>query len=395
MEQSGFLYIDLQALTAGKPFSGFAIGDYVDMFGREVSLKAKDLQAFIDNTLKQITAFKNKNMPGLPIDAKSHDKGEAAGWITGAELSEVKNSNGDTIPTIQFTAEWTELGTDLLEKKIQANFSPTVDINNKVIIGGSLTNWPATIDDNGVPLFEAIELAQGMTGLNKIVINSDDESENIKGAGDDTPPEIEVNMDELNEVKTQLTELSSAVQALAEIVKAPAPQTVDESAGGDDIMQVLENATDKEEMAELAKQYYKGQYVALRKEAQRQAANEIALAKKQGVIADLCQELTGGTEATPRGIPVHSNDLSEFLNRLPSSDLEFATKMLRTIQRDGLTQYGELGHGKALQQLKSVPDAYVKGVEQTMANGHDVQTYFDLAELGNASDYDLTQFGGK
>lgn len=104
-------------------------------------------------------------MPGLPIDARQHDKGEAAGWIVDASEGEVNDSEGQAVPVIMLAAEWTKLGLELLRDRIMANFSPTVDLRHQVIRGGSLTNWPASVDAAGAPLFPAVELAQRMYRL--------------------------------------------------------------------------------------------------------------------------------------------------------------------------------------------------------------------------------------
>lgn len=157
-----FLFVDLAGLTPGKPFAGFAAGEFVDMNGREVEFKASTLKTFIANTRKAIAAAVAKGMPGLPIDARQHDKGDAAGWIVDASAGEVEDSDGKQVPVIMLAAEWTKLGLELLRDKIVTNFSPTVDLNRKTIRGGSLTNWPASVDGNGAPLFPAVELAEGM-----------------------------------------------------------------------------------------------------------------------------------------------------------------------------------------------------------------------------------------
>lgn len=157
-----FLFVDLAGLVPGKPFAGFAAGTFVDMNGREVEFKPGTLRTFMANTLRAIAAAKEKGMPGLPIDARAHDKGEAAGWIVDAAEGEVEDSAGAKVPVLMLAAEWTKLGLELLRERIMANFSPTVDVRGKVIRGGSLTNWPASVDASGAPLFPAVELAQGI-----------------------------------------------------------------------------------------------------------------------------------------------------------------------------------------------------------------------------------------
>ena len=175
-----FLFVDLSSLTPGKPFAGFAVGKFVDMDGRGVEFKPAQLKTFLANTLKAIKAVKEKGMPGLPIDARGHDKGDAAGWIVDASLGEVADSEGLAVPVIMLAAEWTKIGLELLRDRIMANFSPTVDLRGKSIRGGSLTNWPASVDGNGVPLFPAVELAQGLYRLQEESL--DDRMAAIRGA---------------------------------------------------------------------------------------------------------------------------------------------------------------------------------------------------------------------
>lgn len=155
------LLVELGSLTPGKPFAGFAAGSFVDMNGREVEFKPSRVKEFLKNTLKAIRDARAKGMPGLPIDARQHDKGDAAGWIVDASEGEVEDSEGNRVSVIMLAAEWTKLGIELLTEKILANFSPTVDLRNSVIRGGSLTNWPASVDKFGVPLFPAVELSDG------------------------------------------------------------------------------------------------------------------------------------------------------------------------------------------------------------------------------------------
>ena len=127
------LFIDLQtgALIDGKPFVGFAPnvdGPFIDFHGREVEVKASQIKTYLQNTLKAIADYQAKGMDGLPIDSEKHDRGKAAGWITGAELGEVVTSTGKKLPVIQFIAKWTPLGKQLIEERIMTNFSPTFDL---------------------------------------------------------------------------------------------------------------------------------------------------------------------------------------------------------------------------------------------------------------------------
>lgn len=168
-----FLFTELgsETLTEGQPFAGFAIGEFIDMAGREVKFAKEELAAYLKNTVAFIAELQVKGHDGLPIDSMRHERGEAAGWITGAEEGEVKDSKGTTVPVLLLAAKWTKLGVKLIEDRILVNFSPSVDTEKKRIVGGSLTNWPASVDAKGVPLFSAVELSQGI----RILALGDDE----------------------------------------------------------------------------------------------------------------------------------------------------------------------------------------------------------------------------
>jgi len=170
------IYFELadDVLTTGKPFAGFAVGKFVDMWGRKVETKDKDIPKYIENTIERIESLKTKGHAGLPIDTRLHDHAEAAGWITSAEIGEVLDSKGSVVKAIMFAVEWTKIGVELIKDKIMANFSATFDTKNFVISGGSLTNWPATKDSYGVPLLDAIELCTGGRGVG--FANMQDES---------------------------------------------------------------------------------------------------------------------------------------------------------------------------------------------------------------------------
>ena len=106
---------------------------------------------------------------GFPIDASDHNKGDAAGWIIGVELV------GDVI---RFVPKWTEIGLELIGKGIRRMFSATINLKDKVILGGTLTNWPATRDSKGKMLLRPIELSEG---LYEFEDSLDDQSRKISG----------------------------------------------------------------------------------------------------------------------------------------------------------------------------------------------------------------------
>ena len=92
----------------------------------------------------------------MPIDARNHDKGDGGGWI----IDLYREGN-----VLRFVPQWNSLGRELVGQKILRFFSPTIDLVNKVILGGTLTNWPATRNKQGQVLLRPIELALGMFEL--------------------------------------------------------------------------------------------------------------------------------------------------------------------------------------------------------------------------------------
>src|SRR3990170_826583 len=158
MTQFLFTELNAAALTAGRAFDALAPSKFTDMRGQPVEISAEDLPAFLANTQRAIVATKSESgeVVGLPIDARNHEKGDAGGWIIGVELAG---------KILRFIPRWTDIGIELISKGAQRFFSATLDLKNKVILGGTLTNWPATRDAQGNVLLRPIELSQTLYAL--------------------------------------------------------------------------------------------------------------------------------------------------------------------------------------------------------------------------------------
>lgn len=148
------LATDKNPLVAGKPFAGLTHGSFTDMYGRLAKIVPNDLKKMVSNTKELIAATKNDEgeLVGLPIDANNHDKGDAAGWLMDVELD-------DDQEKILFFVSWTEKGVELISKKLRRWFSATVSLANNIIMGGTLTNWPAVRSPKGEYLLSPVELA--------------------------------------------------------------------------------------------------------------------------------------------------------------------------------------------------------------------------------------------
>lgn len=362
MELTGFYYVELQELTRGKPFAGMAAGSFVDMSGRHVELGAVDMAAFVENTNAFIAEFKGRGMPGLPIDARRHDKGDAAGWIVAAEAGEVR-SGEEVIPAVNLTAEWTQLGLELLQGRMMTNFSPTIDLTNKTIRGGSLTNWPASVDKNGVPLFAAVELAQGIRAIAPLP-----ELEQGVLFKEHDVMTIEVTNEQLDEmvdarVKAQLAELNAQLPAqLAEALGV---------AGDAQVANI----------AELAE--------VIRKQEQARWQQQLADLQRRSKYADLAADFTGGTSDAPRGIPAKADDLRDALLKLPAEQAEFWLDLLGNIQRAGLAEFSEVGHGKRTNGKRELPAEYAAALDAGELQIADLA----LPMFGiDPADYDLSKW---
>lgn len=381
---SNFYYVDLQTITSGKPFAGFAVGEFVDMMGRVVEFGAEKLETFRSNTAKAIADNQAKGMTGLPIDARLHDKGEAAGWIVSVELGEVQDSNGRSVPVLMFLAEWTTLGVELISEKRMTNFSPTVDLAKETVRGGSLTNWPASVDANGIPLFSAIELSQG---VHVLVANEPDEVgelEDEKGG----IMTLELSQEQLDEMVND--RVVAALAALEDERPEPKGNSVDlaELVG---LLGVNPDSVIDKQMQSV------DQLAALvQQQAELKWQRKFADMQRQTRNAELAQRVTGGTVESPRGIPTDAEKLKAELSALTPEQSKYWGDLLQDIVRTGLTEYNELGHGKQTKQLAPVPDFAVNALKSALSNGATAEEFFVTAGLGVASDYDLSSFeGGK
>lgn len=156
-----FLLTKLEAvdLAEGKPIEILVPGTFIDMYGRRIQFEAEDFEAYVENTQAAIgqTIDSEGEPVGLAIDSRGHEDVEgAAGWIVGVSL----DAKADGTPVIMGEVRWTDIGVDLIERKVRRFFSGEFDMRRKIIHGGSLTNHPATRDiETGAPLLAPVELA--------------------------------------------------------------------------------------------------------------------------------------------------------------------------------------------------------------------------------------------
>ena len=150
--------MDGLAPTADVPF--------MSMGGHEVTVSAEELQDYVKNgqAIIDSTVDSTGEPVGLPIDMQSHDHKGGAGWIKGLKIDTARN-------VVLFLVEWTEAGAELIRSNMRRFFSPSIDPTAKFILGGSLTNWPASRNSIGQLLLKPVELSQDypMKGMSMTV----------------------------------------------------------------------------------------------------------------------------------------------------------------------------------------------------------------------------------
>jgi hypothetical protein len=381
-EHTSFLFTELanNALTDGRAFDGVAFGTFTDMYGREITLDAKDAAKFAANTQLAIEATRAESgeLVGLPIDAEGHDKGDGAGWIVGAELVE---------GVIRLLPKWTEIGRDLISKGIRRFFSATIDTSNKVVLGGTLTNWPATRDENNRLMLRPIELAADVFAI--------DTERTVTESGTAAAAQGEKIMpDEITELEQE--EVAEAVapepQAVATAAEAPTPPPATEPAESPLQLPPDQAAELMREFAEAAGQEPIELLNKVQKWSEQIANNRLEelLEKREQdwAITQLAADLTGrGTY----GLPVGIVELASFLESLGPAQFEAAERIFKTISKNGVVDFQERGHSHRLRK-KQLPTEYHSHLRDTIAAGNTIAEFFEATGLGKSSDYDLSMF---
>lgn len=357
MDVLSVIELSTDSLTDGRAFDGLASGKFTDMHSREFEFKASEFPEYLRNTLAAIEATRAESgeLVGLPIDANNHDKGDGAGWIVGASLEGGK---------LRFLPRWTEIGRELISKGIRRFFSATVDITNKVILGGTLTNWPATRNKSGHILLRPVELSK-----------SKKEEANM-------PDEV-VTID-----KGQLQKLVEDAVAAA----MPKPTTPPPAAGSDADLEAL--AAEFGGLSEDAKKARKddlrrlSEYV--RKQAELEFRAEMQREQHESRMAELAQVLVGGCEAAPRGYPGTVEEIKAHLLKMAPEEAKFWGELMSKTQKEGFVEFNEVGHGREPKGTKQLPAEFAKMLDSGELTVADLSD--PILALGDVSDYDLSKW---
>jgi len=345
------LYKELGHLSK---IDGMAVlGDAVDMHGKPITIKPSDLPAYVRNTQDVLESTRDSKgqIVGLPIDLRNHDHQGGAAWLVGLELDAARN-------VIQFVLDWTDAGIELVQKNISRYFSPSFDDVEKVILGGSLTNWPGSVDKKGRFLLRPVELSKSM----QVMENPMSDKENDNG----------------------LLELLSALPGkIAEALKpakieqptSPAPAELQSAS----ITELLNTPEALNKLGELAEEKAKD----LAKTAMR----------KQHVV-EFAAGIAGGTKERPFGLAVRANEIVALLLSLPEPQALAVEKMLSKAL-DSAVKFAETGYdGEGFVKRPELPGELKEAARIWVESGKSIGSWFRevMPELGGMENYNVAEF---
>ena len=301
-------------------------------------------------------------------------------------------------------------------------FSPSVDMGSKSIIGGSLTNWPAS-KKNGKNLMRPIELS---TGVYSFETSLDERMSKIYSAFMTAFPPAEDSEESdymIREVfdgfvivesasdglfKATFTEDETGVvfQPQAEWVKvkiayeeigaaAPAEDAPADVAPADAAPAADPNMSiPAAKLAELSE----AQIASLVDE--RVNVRVAELARKADRARDtlaLSERLCNGTKETPIGLAVPPADLCEILLSLPDENAKKITALLEGIVRVGVVNFSERGHSRIVETKQELPAPIARLLKMWTGAGKKADEFFTAnPELAlNSADYNLSEYQPK
>jgi hypothetical protein len=436
------MFTDL-ADSKSKDFDGMASGSFVDFHGSNVTIKSRDLAEIVRKTKIAIesTVTESGEIVGLPIDEDGHDHRGGAGWIVDVSL----DRNGSKI---RFTPKWTDIGIDLIKKNIRRFFSVSVDLANKVIMGGSLTNWPATRDaKSGEILLRPIELSMNLYATEK----SNMKNKTIR----DIISEIRTKEVETRAKEFTMTDLQETTRAQMEaaVRKHKKDNPDDDTVSEEDIDGLTEMSDEQvaalaakcgkkkdsnmamrmglKKIANTINRFVSGSAVEnesdfenkkgdlpmatemsnqtltellhtpeavleLGRMAEERAKEFVSAERRKGEIVEFASTLVGGTKDKPFGLPVQASEVVELLLSLPPAQATAVQKML-TKTLEASVNFGEMGFGgEFLFGRPRLAAQYRESLQIWVDSGKSVDTFFSTnSELGKSSDYNLTEFISK
>jgi hypothetical protein len=342
---------------------GLAVMAGLDMYGQEFEVKAEELAEYVANTQRVLNSTKDSKgkVVGLPIDCGNHDHEGGAGFIVALEADEQRG-------VIVFTVEWSEDGLELVGTNKVRYFSASFDTQNKLILGGSLTNWPGSRKPNGAYLLRPVELSRSMKFLQK---------------EKDMTVETQVQEQKPSWLPDLLKELGVTIKTALTPQPPTGPQRPEPS-----------NESVTESVTELMNNTDLVHEVARRAEAL--AAEKNAIYERQQHVTQLAANIVGGTPSRPLGLAgIRADDIVELLMGLPMKQSLAVEKIICQLTDAMTVNFQELGSGGAgFTRRPRIAPEFRPALQIWVNEGKSLSAWFTqvMPELGKAEDYNLTEF---
>lgn len=363
--KTAFIFVDVELSAAGgalKPIDGLSVGTFTSMWGDKVEFTPDELEEYASKTNKVISSTKTEGgeIVGLPIDMDMHDHRGGAGWIKDVVVDMERK-------ILRFMVDWTEDGAEVIRKNIRRFFSPSVDTENKVVLGGSLTNWPATRDQkSGRILLRPIELSSQIKEID-MPKTIEELSADLEAQG----ASINALVGSVNTLVGKITELSKPVTAPSD---PAAPEGVSQ-----EIKDLLGTPEEVEEMG---------------RQATQKAKDIINVQKRKSVVVEFASRIAGGTREKPFGLKVKPAEIVALVLSLPEKQGNAVMKILEQ-SLDAAIDFAEHGvDSEGFLNKPALPGPILDMARKWVGGGKSIEEFFavNAAELGSPDSFNLSEF---
>jgi len=345
-------------LVQGKWIDGLVMGEF-DNGWQQFEITAEDLAEIAANTKSNLEATKDSegNVVGFAIDSNGHNHGEAAGWIV-----DVRIEDG----VLQLLPKWTALGVEQISESKTRYFSAEIDLKANVLLGGSLTNWPATRDEEEKILLRPVELSE-----NKFLSTIKTWIDGLSGRFD----KIELALPAKGEqsMKTKLDLATLTTEDLAELGLMALEKQM-----GVQLDSKLDPAARLE--------------AGIAQLAESRVTTMLKAAERKKEIATLSAKLTEGESGA--GLPLTRERMENFLSRITDEELlKEATAIFEAIVEKGLVAFSTNGSGAELEGKTPLPERYALMLDKGELTLTDLEN--PALALGDLMNYDLSKWTEK
>lgn len=127
-----------------------------------------------------------------------------------------------------------------------------------------------------------------------------------------------------------------------------------------------------------------------RDQAQAEFRAEMERQKHAFQIAELARGLAEGVDGAERGLPVKADELADHLLKIDAEEAGFWIDLMQKIQRGGVVEFGEDGHGKDAGKKVELPAEYAEKLDAGVIKIAELSN--PLLGLGDLAQYDLAKW---